>query len=60
MTLEWLRRRDAILDTVLRTYLFTEGPIVGVELEAEAEGGGAGAAQVGDGSLGIGSHRERR
>ena len=57
MTLEWLRRRDPAFDTVLRTYLFTEEPIVEVEHEAEAEGGGAGA---GAGSLGIGSLRERR
>jgi len=63
MTLEWLRRRDPAFDTVLRTYLFTEAPIVEVELEVEAEGGGVGgpdAAGAGDGSLGIGSLRERR
>ena len=63
MTLEWLRRRDPAFDTVLRTYLFTEAPIVEVELEVEAEGGEVGdpdAAGAGDGSLGIGSLRERR
>jgi uncharacterized protein len=63
MTLEWLRRRDPAFDTVLRTYLFTEAPIVEVELEVEAEGGGVGgpdAAGARDGSLGIGSLRERR
>ena len=62
MTLEWLRRKDPAFDAVLRTYLFTEAPIVEVEHEAEAEGGGggaAGAAGAGDGSLGIGSLRER-
>jgi len=31
MVLEWLRRRDAALDEQLRTYLFTEEPIAGVE-----------------------------
>jgi ferritin-like protein len=31
MVLEWLRRRDAVLDEQLRTYLFTEGPIADVE-----------------------------
>ena len=36
MTLEWLRRRDAMLDQHLRTYLFTTGSIL--EREAEAEG----------------------
>ena len=28
MTLEWLRRRDAMLDQHLRTYLFTSGSIL--------------------------------
>ena len=55
MTLEWLRRHDPAFDTVLRTYLFTELPVVEVEHEAEADGGGAAAAR---GSLGIGSLRE--
>src|SRR5205807_5684649 len=45
MTLEWLRRRDPAFDLVLRTYLFTEAPVV----EVEASGGGAGAARSGDG-----------
>jgi uncharacterized protein len=36
MVLEWLRRRDPVLDAHLRTYLFTEGDIT--ELEHEAEG----------------------
>ena len=57
MTLEWLRRRDPAFDAVLRTYLFTEGPIIEVELEVEEKG--AGAAGGGAGSLGIGSLRER-
>jgi ferritin-like protein len=50
MTLEWIRRRDPAFDQVLRTYLFTEGPITGIE-EA-TEDGDVGAA---DGSLRIGS-----
>ncbi|MBV8979433.1 MAG: ferritin [Acidimicrobiia bacterium] len=60
MTLEWLRRHDPALDLVLRTYLFTEAPVVEVEHQAEAEGAGAAASKAGDGSLGIGSLRERR
>ena len=36
MTLEWLRRNDAKWDEVLRTYLFTDLPIIEVEHEAEA------------------------
>ena len=53
MMIEWLRRRDSVLDRHLRTYLFTSGSIVEEEHEAEAGGGGAGAS----GSLGIGSLR---
>jgi len=56
MTLEWLRRHDPIFDTVLRTYLFTEAPIVVVELDAEERGESAPPT----GSLGIGPLRERR
>jgi ferritin-like protein len=37
MTLEWIRRHDPAFDTVLRTYLFTEGPIT--EIEEATEGG---------------------
>jgi ferritin-like protein len=53
MTLEWLRRRDPVLDQHLRTYLFNESPVVEVEREAEAGDEGAD-----DGSLGIGTLRE--
>jgi len=58
MTLEWLRRRDAMLDQHLRTYLFTSEPITEVEAAAEAAGGPPPAADpvpAGGGSLGIGS-----
>ena len=55
MTLEWLRRRDPALDAVLRTYLFTEGPITAIEAEAEA---GSSGPQPATGSLGLGSARE--
>src|SRR6185437_3390827 len=52
MTLEWLRRHDAKLDEHLRTYLFTDVPIIEVEARAEA----AGPTEPRDeGSLGIGS-----
>jgi len=51
MMLEWVCRRDPVLDRHLRTYLFTSGSIV--EEEHEAESGVAGTA----GSLGIGSLR---
>src|SRR5437016_7616467 len=42
MALEWLRRRDAVLDRHLRTYLFTSGSIVGLEAEVEAGDGPSG------------------
>ena len=54
MSLEWMRRRDPVLDDHLRTYLFTSGSIVGLEEEAEGGGGGGGGEA---GSLGIGSLR---
>lgn len=52
MTLEWLRRRDPVLDRNLRTYLFTTEPVTEVEGEAEEGGGGAPGPS---GALGIGS-----
>jgi ferritin-like protein len=60
MTLEWLRRRDPVLDRHLRTYLFRTEPITEIEVEAEAGAGpGGGAVEPGageaSGSLGIGS-----
>jgi hypothetical protein len=54
MVLEWLRRRDAKLDENLRTYLFSEQPVL--EIEGAADGAESGASGGGeDGSLGIGS-----
>jgi len=52
MALEWLRRRDPVLDRHLRTYLFKSGSIIEIEHEAEAS-----PAETSDasGSLGIGS-----
>lgn len=37
MLLEWLRRNMPAWDEELRTYLFTEGPIVGIEEGATGE-----------------------
>jgi uncharacterized protein len=51
MTLEWLRRHDPVLDRHLRTYLFTEGSIIGIEHVAEHEEGGEDEGR----DLGIGS-----
>jgi ferritin-like protein len=62
MTLEWLRRRDPVLDEQLRTYLFTSVPVLEVEDQAmgrsdAGSGGSGGQAAPADGSLGIGSLR---
>jgi uncharacterized protein len=50
MTLEWLRRRDPVLDRHLRTYLFSTGSILEIEVAAEV-----GTDDGAGGSLGIGS-----
>jgi ferritin-like protein len=55
MTIEWLRRHDAVLDRHLRTYLFTTGSILEIEVEAEAAANDADAGGAAGGSLGIGS-----
>ena len=63
MALEWLRRRDAKFAEHLKTFLFTDGPITGIEA-VEIHGAGNGksggeepSAPSSDGSLGIGSLR---
>ena len=53
MVLEWLRRRDPILDGYLRRYLFTEGPIEEIEEQLEDEPG----PRADGNGLGIGSLR---
>jgi ferritin-like protein len=59
MVLEWLRRHDAKLNEHLRTYLFTDKPLLEIEHEAE-HGGGNGDSSSSDGSLNIGDLRTRR
>jgi ferritin-like protein len=56
MVLEWLRRRDPRLDEELRTYLFTDGDILGVEDAVTGSDSTAPTAPA-DSSLGIGSLR---
>jgi uncharacterized protein len=61
MVIEWLRRHNATFDAQLKTYLWSNGPITGVEAEAEAGAGQQGdapARAAADGSLGIGSLKE--
>ena len=58
MVLEWLRRGDPKFSEHLKTFLFTEGPVTGIETAVVHGGGEAGApAASSDGSLGIGSLR---
>ena len=56
MALEWLRRSDPKFAQHLKTFLFTEGPITGIEATI-AEPGGEAEDGLDDGSLGIGSLR---
>jgi len=62
MALEWLRRSDPTFSKHLKTFLFTQGPITGIEATMDEKGGGdsgsAGASD--DGSLGIGSLRSTK
>ena len=43
MVLEWIRRNNADFGGHLKTYLFTDGPIVGIERAVEAGQSAAGA-----------------
>lgn len=52
MTLEWLRRKNGVIDKNLKTYLNTTGPVTEVEAAAAHGGGGGGGGST---SLGIGS-----
>lgn len=62
MTIEWLRRHDPVLDGHLRTFLFTEDPVIEVEERAmsaaeDASTRGPVAPDQVASSLGIGSLR---
>ena len=54
MALEWLRRRDVALDTQLRKFLFSSGPITELG-DQESDGGSTSTSASDSGSLGIGS-----
>jgi ferritin-like protein len=56
MTLEWLRRNNAVIDSNIQTYVNSTGPITSVE--AASVGGGGDAP--GSTSLGIGSLKGKR
>jgi ferritin-like protein len=54
MVMEWVRRHHDHFNEMMKTYLFTEQPIVGIE-----EGAGKGAAAASTMTLGIGSMKGR-
>jgi len=58
MVLEWLRRKAPGFEEQMRTYLFSEGPILAAEAAATGGSGDAAEAVSSDGSLGIGSLRQ--
>lgn len=58
MGLEWIRRRNPRFSDTARTYLFSEGSIIGVEERAMGREGGGGEGGAAGGSLGIGSLRK--
>lgn len=58
MALEWLRRSDPKLDAHLRTFLFKDGPITGIEKAVTGGSSATAKTPVSDGSLGIGSLRK--
>jgi uncharacterized protein len=61
MALEWLRRSDPTLSQHLKTFLFTQGPITGIEATMDNAGGDAEeGGPSDDGSLGIGSLRSAK
>ena len=51
MVLEWLRRRDPVLDGHLRQYLFSTGSIVGMEADGDRDNGSEGPAGLAIGAL---------
>jgi hypothetical protein len=60
MVLEWIRRHDATFAAKLKTYLFTDGSIIGREAAAEAAERDGGEANGSRSPRGIGSLRGGR
>ncbi|MHB1587549.1 MAG: encapsulin-associated ferritin-like protein [Acidiferrobacteraceae bacterium] len=51
MLLEWLRRRDAVFERVLRLYLFSAGPITALEADRKGDSSRPPASGLTVGSL---------
>ena len=60
MLVEWIRRCDKDFAGHLKTYLFTEAPILAIEVEAEHGGGEKEDGQRREAGFTIGSLREER
>ncbi|CAN5922635.1 hypothetical protein BH11PSE3_BH11PSE3_06300 [soil metagenome] len=60
MALEWIRRNDPKFSEHLKTFLFTEGPLTGIEKTLDKGGGGSEDGGGGGGSLRIGSLKSLR
>jgi uncharacterized protein len=60
MVLEWLRRGDPAFSQHLKTFLFTEGPLTGIEATMDEERSAGHKGSSSDGSLGIGSLRSAK
>ena len=60
MVLEWIRRRDAGFDEVLRTFLFTERPITALEPNSPTGNGRRGGGASKEPSVTVGSLRGAR
>jgi ferritin-like protein len=60
MVLEWIRRRDAGFDEVLRAFLFTERPITALEPNSPTGNGRRGGGASKEPSVTVGSLRGAR
>src|SRR4051794_17221845 len=60
MLLEWIRRRNSDFAGHLETYLFTDGPITGIEKAVEQGGGGGGSGDAPGSRPTVGSLKGRR
>lgn len=59
MTLAWLRRNNAVIDSNIKTYVNSTGPITSIEA-ASVGGDGGGGDEPGSTSLGVGSLKGKR